>query len=350
MREGGREGEAPALPRGDAVGEKGGVALGEGNCEALPQALELGLGLGVVEGQREAEAVGEVSCEGEVEALLLGDRLGSCASPAAVQADCARYGALQGMGAAAPVGQKVPAGHCVHVALVEAPMAPLEVPGGQSVGVEEEVGQKAPAGQAVALEEEEGQKAPAGQSKGVKEERGQKVPAGHITGKPEEQKKEAGHGTQVSWRSLLFPGSARYTESSGPKAIWRGVLSRAEVPQPSALPAAAAPASTCSTAPDAADSTTTWLPTAASRLPEGSRARPLAIMPQVSSRAPAALYCWRPAEYPAYTLPLGAMTSTEGPWGVAKTVTTPVAMVVFIILFWLQSEVSTKAPPGSSAM
>jgi hypothetical protein len=104
--EGGGEMEAPALAMGEALEDSVEETLGEGGCEALQKTLGLRLGLGVVERLKEAEAVGEVSCEGEMEALPLDDKLGNCTSPGTVQADCARWKALQGMGAAAPaVGQ-----------------------------------------------------------------------------------------------------------------------------------------------------------------------------------------------------------------------------------------------------
>ena len=82
---------------------------------ALPTPLRLARCEGVAVGHCEAEPVVEVCREGEREtlpveereALLLGVRLGSCASPAAMQADCARYVTLQGVGTTVPSrGQK----------------------------------------------------------------------------------------------------------------------------------------------------------------------------------------------------------------------------------------------------
>ena len=64
------------------------------------------------------------------------------------------------------------------------------------------LGEEVPAGQGRHAAEEAAPGAaeyvPAGQGMGSTVERGQKKPAGHSTGAPEAQKKEVGHGMQVS--------------------------------------------------------------------------------------------------------------------------------------------------------
>ena len=148
LGEGEGQGEALTLVQADTLGDTDKVALGVGSSEALLQALGMALALGVAERQREAEAVGEGRCEGKGAALPLGDRLGSCTSPAALQADCARWAALQGMGAAVPaLGQKLPAGHVTQVALEVAPVAALAVPAGHGTASIKRGGQKCPGGQ-----------------------------------------------------------------------------------------------------------------------------------------------------------------------------------------------------------
>ena len=55
---------------------------------------------------------------------------------------------------------------------------------------------------------------PAGQGVAVKEEKGQYAPAGHKTGAPLAQKKEAGQGTQVSWRRRELWSATYKTEDA----------------------------------------------------------------------------------------------------------------------------------------
>jgi hypothetical protein len=107
------------------------------------------------------------------------------AAQAPLQAEVVRPAALpytpagQALQTEAPAPEKAPGGHGEQVALEAAPVAALAVPGGQGEGVTEESGQKPPAGQ--------------------------------ITGAPLAQKKEAGQGTQVSWRTRWLNCSATYT-------------------------------------------------------------------------------------------------------------------------------------------
>ena len=125
-------GEIAVLPL--ALSESVVLALGENVVEALgvdsrgvwlPQALGLVLWRGLK--VREGDTVAVARREGEKEVLTLEERLGSCASPAARQADWAMWAALQGL-------QEV------------APWTALYVPGAHSTGEALEPSQKEPAG------------------------------------------------------------------------------------------------------------------------------------------------------------------------------------------------------------
>ena len=140
----------PATQKYPAGHTKG---LGEPDCDSVPVALREGASEALA--QRDVEglpervlvplAQGDALAAREGEAEAEGEQLGGQAVwPGAGQA----AGQGQGRGAARPaVGQKVPAGHTVHVALVAAPVAALAVPGGHSVALVEDSGQKEPGGQ-----------------------------------------------------------------------------------------------------------------------------------------------------------------------------------------------------------
>ncbi len=80
----------------------------------------------------------------------------------------------------------------------------------------------------------EGEKRPAGQGVALTEDSGQKEPAGHSAGAPEAQKKEAGQGTQASWRTLLLVQSTTSNRVSASTATPTGKEKRAAGPKPSA--------------------------------------------------------------------------------------------------------------------
>jgi hypothetical protein len=115
-------------------------------------------------------------------------------------------------------------------AIEDAPVALLNVPEGQAVALTDEakgqnepggqrtgadspcIGQIAPTGHArqVAFDDAPTEllNEPAPQGVGFTDDSGQNEPAGQMTGAPDEQKKEAGQGTQVSWRMRWFDASA----------------------------------------------------------------------------------------------------------------------------------------------
>ncbi len=92
--------------------------------------------------------------------------------------------------------ENLPAAHGVQVEGAAAPTKSLYVPERHLVQTDTEA---AP----VALDH-----VPAGQGIAFTEENGQKKPTGQRTGAPEAQKKVAGQGTQVSWRTAWLPASA----------------------------------------------------------------------------------------------------------------------------------------------
>ena len=125
---------------------------------------------------------------------------------APLQAEVVRPAALpytpagQGLQTEAPAPEKRPGEHGAQVALEAAPVAALAVPGGQG--------------------------------EGVTEESGQNPPAGHSAGAPLAQKKEAGQGTQVSWRTRWLNLSAVKMMPVGETMRPNGALKRAAVAKP----------------------------------------------------------------------------------------------------------------------
>ncbi len=136
-------------------------------------------------------------------------------------------------GAGLPPGQKSPGWHCVALAgevepaaqpapgaAVQAPLQAEVVrpaalpytPAGQRLQTEAPAPEKRPGehGTQEALEAAPvaALAVPAGQGVASTEKEGQKLPAGHSTGAPLVQKKEAGQGTQVSWRMRWLSSSA----------------------------------------------------------------------------------------------------------------------------------------------
>ena len=73
---------------------------------------------------------------------------------------------------------------------------------------------------------------PGGQAVALMEERGQRDPAGQRMGAPLEQKKEAGQGTQVSWRMRLLLRSAVKRTPEGEMARKIGTIKPADTPKP----------------------------------------------------------------------------------------------------------------------
>ncbi len=135
----------------------------------------------------------------------------------------------QGMGAADPIGhrlpsghgavvagvaQKEPAAHKTHVVFVTAPVAGEYMPLGQDFGAVDDAGQYVPAGQttlvagvaqkepaaqaAPAVERPAGQKVELAQGVGAVDDAGQKLPAGHVTlAAGVAQNEPAAHGMHV---------------------------------------------------------------------------------------------------------------------------------------------------------
>ena len=104
-------------------------------------------------------------------------------------------------------------GTFTHAVTDDAPTASVNDPTGHALHVAEEFApgsvenDAAAQGVHIALDDAPiaDEYVPAGHAVALAEFTGQYEPAGHTTGAPEEQKKEAGHGTQVSCRIRLFP-------------------------------------------------------------------------------------------------------------------------------------------------